>query len=237
MSMAQDDSVSDSFVGTSSMNYSLGLGVDLPMGDLADRFGSNLAFKALVERQSRSNWILGAQFDFIFGNTVKEDPLAGLRLANGNILGDNSTYASVLLRERGAFLGLYVGKVFPLSTKYKSGLKVTLSGGVFQHNIRIVDNERSLPQVGGQYQKGYDKLSRGLGLKEFIGWQYLAEDKRINFYIGFDITQGFTKSVRDYDFNTGKSAESGSRFDGTIGLRIGWILPFYGGYEDEEIFY
>lgn len=225
------------FVSAASWNYSLGIGYDVPFGDLADRFGSNLAVKGQIERQTGNNWLFGLQYDFMFGNTVKEDVFANYRLDNGQVLGSNSTYATVLQRQRGGFLGLSVGKVFPISAKYKSGIKVSLAGGVFQHNIRVVDDERTFPQLDGDYAKGYDKLARGMGMKQFLGWQYLAEDRRTNFYIGFEFTQGFTSSVRDYDFDTGTATDKSGRFDGTVGLRVGWILPFYAGYEDEEIFY
>jgi len=141
------------------------------------------------------------------------------------------------LGERGSFLGLSVGKVIPLSKKYKSGLKLSFSGGIFEHHIRLLDDERSFPQLDLEYGKGYDRLSRGLGIKEFIGWQYLSDNKRVNFYMGLEFTQGFTSGVREYDFDRAALSSKESRFDGTIGLRIGWILPFYDGYEDEEIFY
>ena len=236
MISAQEETTA-SFLNSSSYNFSLGLGADLPFGDMADRFGTNLGVKFQVERQTGSDWVFGLQYDFLFGSTVNEDVLEGIRLDNGNVLGVNSTYAVALQRMRGGFLGLHLGKIFRLSENYKSGVKVSVAAGVFQHHIRLIDDERSFPQFDPGNSKGYDKLSRGLGLKEFIGWQYLAQDRRMNFYIGLEFTQGFTQNIRDYNFTTGALSDKSSRFDGTVGIRVGWILPFYSGYEDEEIFY
>jgi len=236
-SIAQTDDASDSFLKSSSWNFSLGFGVDVPLADLADRFGSNLAVKGQIERQTGAGWVYGLQYDFMFGNTVKQDVLENIRIDNGNVLGTNSTYATALQRMRGGFIGLFAGKILPLSSKYKSGLKISLAAGLFQHQIRLVDDERNFPIFNEPYSQGYDLLSRGLGLKEFVGWQYLAANKRVNFYIGLEFTQGFTSSVRKYDFSSGALTNQDSRFDGVVGLRVGLILPFYSAYEDEEIFY
>lgn len=225
------------FLRASSMNYSIGLGGDVPFGDMNNRFGPNLGFKLQIEKQTSNNWLFGLQYDYIFGSTVKEDVFENLRLPDGNIYGANNTYATVLQRERGAFLGVNLGKLIPISTKYKSSLKISMSGGVFQHNIRIVDDERSFVQINGEYLKGYDRMTRGFGSKQFVGWEYLAENKRLNFYMGIESTIAFTKSVREYNFDSAGRSDKSGRFDGTIGFRVGFIMPFYGGYEAEEIFY
>lgn len=235
--IAQEEKVASSFLQAPSWNYSIGLGGDLPVADLADRFGTNLAFKLMIERQTGSGWLFSVEFDFLFGNTVKEDVFETIRLENGRILGANNTYASVLQRMRGSFLGLGVGRFINLSPKYKSGLKVSLSAGLYEHRVRIIDDERSFPQVDGDYLKGYDRKSVGLALKQFVGWQYLSEDNRINLYAGLEFTQGFTNHVRDFDFDQARPSDSDRRFDGAVGFRIGFIVPVYGGYTDEEVFY
>jgi len=233
----QSDEAAPTFVNAASTNFIIGMGYDVPMGDLADRFGSSLSFKLAVERQTTSDWIYGGQLDYQFGTTVKEDVLAHVRLSNGNILGGNQSYANIFQRQRGLFIGGTIGRFVRMSDQYKSGLKVSLSAGVYQHFIRIIDDLRSFSQLNDPYDKGYDRLTRGLGLKQFVGWQYLSEDNRVNFYIGLEFTQAFTKSVRDYNFDTGQLADKSGRFDGLISLKAGWVFPWYSGYEDTEIFY
>ena len=235
--VAQEQTETRTFMNAPSWNYSVGLGADVPMADLADRFGTNMAFKAQIERQTSSDWLFSFQFDFMFGNTVKEDIFDYVRLDNGQILGANNTYAVVLQRMRGAFMGVGVGKVINLSSKYRSGLKVSLSAGVFGHHVRLIDDERSFPQLDGDYKKGLDRMTRGIGLKQFVGWQYLSDNNRINLYAGFEFTQGFTSAVRDFDFDRALPSDQNARLDGAVGLRVGFIVPFYGGYEDEEVFY
>jgi len=58
----------------------IGMGYDVPMADLADRFGNKLNFHLGIERLSASNWIVSADFTYRFGSDVREDVLAGFRL-------------------------------------------------------------------------------------------------------------------------------------------------------------
>jgi len=235
--LGQSDKDQPTFINAAATNFMIGMGYDVPVADLADRFGPSLSFKVAVERQTVSSWIYGAQLDFQFGNTVKEDVLAHVRLENGNVLGGNQSYAGIFLRQRAYFLGGTVGRFIGMSDKYKSGLKISLSAGVYQHNIRIIDDLRSFSQINDPYDKGYDRMTRGLGLKQFVGWQYLSDNNRINFYIGLEFTQGLTKAVRNYNFDTGLPTDKATRLDGLVSLKAGWIFPWYSGYEDTEVFY
>jgi len=77
--LGQTEEGTNTFIEVGSWNFSLGVGADLPIGDLADRFGTNLAFKGSAERLMGNGWFFGIQYDFMFGNTVKEDVLGRKR--------------------------------------------------------------------------------------------------------------------------------------------------------------
>ncbi len=227
----------ENFLNIGMKNLSFGYGMEFPVGDLADRFSTNLKFTLGAERITKNNWIYGIEFAFMFGDTVKEDPLAQLRLSNNELLGADNDYADVFQRERGAFLGVSFGKIIPFSEKSRSGLRITGAIGILAHKIRIIDESRSLPQIEGDYLKGYDRLTRGLAIREFVGYQHISEDKRINFYIGLEFTQGFTKHVRSINFDTGLAPDPSTRFDGLVSLKAAWVLPFFDDYVDEQVFY
>ncbi len=218
-------------------NFSFGYGIEFPFGDMSDRFGRNLRFTVGAERITASNWIFGLEFSYMFGDTVKEDVVSSLRLENGNILGADNSYAEVFTRQRGVFFGANFGKLIPLNNKTRSGIRITCAAGLLAHYVRVQDQVESLPQIEGDYRKGYDRLTRGLAFRQFIGYQHISADKRLNFYVGVEFTQGFTSSIRDINFDTGLPANKDRRFDGLIGLKAAFILPFYRDYEDEEIFY
>ena len=230
---AQDEKKGIMNVGV--MNYSFGYGMEFPFADMSDRFGRNLKFTVGAEKMTASNWIFGLEFSYMFGDSVKEDVVSNLRLSNGNILGADNAYAEVFTRQRGVFFGANVGKLIPLSSTSRSGIRITGAAGILAHYVRVQDEVRSLPQIEGDYLKGYDRLTRGLAFREFIGYQHVS--KRVNFYIGIEFTQGFTSSVREVNFDTGLPTNKDTRFDGLIGLKAAWILPFFGDYEDAEIFY
>jgi len=226
-----------SFMKIGMTNFSFGFGTEFPIGDLKDRFSDNLKFTLGAERITKTNWIFGLEFSYMFGDTVKEDVLAPLRISNGEVLGSDHAYADVFTRERGAFFGVNIGKLIPFNKKSRSGLRVTGAFGLLAHYVRIQDDARSLPQIEGDYLKGYDRLTRGFALREFIGYQHVTESKRVNFYIGLEFTQGFTTAIREVNFDSGLPTNKESRFDGLIGLKAAWILPFFNDYVDEEVFY
>ena len=227
----------ENFMNIGMTNLSFGYGIEFPFGDMKDRFSKNLKFTLGAERVTQSNWIFGLEFSYMFGDTVKEDVLSNLRLSNGEILGSDNAYADVFTRERGLFLGVNVGKILPFRKKSRSGLRITAAAGLLIHYVRIQDEASSLPQIEGDYKKGYDRLTRGLALRQFVGYQHVTENKRVNFYIGLEFTQGFTSNIREVNFDTGLSTSKDRRFDGLVGLKAAWILPFFDDFVDEEVFY
>jgi len=217
-------------------------GVHLPVGDLADRFGANFSIGGGLELLTeRHNWILGIKGNNLFGTTVKEDVLASLRDADGFILGNNSNgqggYAIVALRERGFYIGGHIGKLWNVSKKNtRSGIRVTLGAGLLQHKVRIQDESGTVQAVKGDYIKGYDQLSNGLALEQFIGYQHLSTNRGLNFFAGIELTEAFTQNRRAVNFAT-QAKDTTQRKDVLVGFRIGWSLPIYIGERSEDLFY
>ena len=209
-------------------------GYHLPGGDLSDRFGPAFSAGLGAEFLTKNNFILGLEGHFFYANEVKEDPLAILRTPEGDIIGNDRAIASVVLRQRGLYTGALVGKIFTFSEK-RSGIRLTLGAGWSMHKIRIQDDNNSVTQLTGDYLKGYDRLTGGLGIQQFIGWQHLAENRRANWMLGFEFGQAFTNTRRDWDFNDMRKLDE-KRVDLRFGVRAVWTLPFYIG-NAKEIFY
>ena len=212
----------------------LTFGVHLPFGDMADRFGLDGDFGGTAEYMTAGNFLFGVEGSYFFGADVKEDPLSILRTPEGDIIGNNRLVASVALRERGFYVGGMAGKLFVLNGK-RSGIRFTFGAGVLRHRIRIQDDNSSVTQLTGDYKKGYDRLTGGLALNQFLGWQHLAANRRSNWMIGFEFNEGFTQTLRDWDFTERRKLD-GKRLDLRIGIRVAWTLPFYQG-KANEIFY
>lgn len=218
------------------MNFSYG--GQLPGGDLANRFGENFNAGLGADYYTKDNWIFGLQGDFMFGNKVKTDVLANLRGESDFVFADDGGIADVKLRERGLLLTAHFGKVIPFSaSNLRSGLKLTFGGGFLGHKIRIQDEPQVFVSgVYGDYKKGYDRLANGLALTEFIGYQFIANNRLINFSIGGEFVQGFTKGRRSFNFDT-RSPGLEKRMDLLFGFRLTWTLPLFIGENPDEINY
>jgi len=218
--------------------YSATIGYHFPGGDLRDRFGRSFSAGSAVEWISKNNLIYGIDGSIFFGNVVKEDVLANLRTEEGQIIGNTRSYADVVQRQRGFYFGAHFGKLFNIiKDQNRSGIRTTISLGLWQHKIRIQDDPQSfVTQLDKQYKKGYDRLTNGFTLNEFIGYQHLSPNRLINFYFGLDFYQGFTKNRRSFNFDT-RMQDDRKRFDMKVGFKLGWSLPFYLGEDAEERYY
>ncbi len=209
-----------------------------PASDMADRFGYNFNLGLHTEVMlKKSNLIFGLSGDILFGNEVKEDVLESLRTPEGDIIGNNRLIADVSLRERGFNISGYTGILIPLLKRNRrSGIRVTLGAGLLQHKVRIQDNQNTIVQITGEYIKGYDRLSNGLSLTQFIGYQHLDRKRLVNFYVGVEFVEGFTENRRTYNFDI-MGHDDTQRRDILVGIRLGWSVPLYIGEDAEEIFY
>ncbi len=211
-----------------------GFGLGLPGADLAKRFGLAGNAGIGIDFITANNWIVGCESFLLFGSSLKEDPLSILRLPDGTIIGKDMLLADVALRERGLYVGGRVGRLFA-TEKRRSGLRLTLGAGVLRHRIRVQDNTQTVAQLTGDYTKGYDRLTSGPALNQFIGWQQLSKNRRNNWIIGLEFNQGFTNTLRDWDFSTQRKLDA-PRVDLQFNLRVAWTLPLYLA-KAEEIFY
>jgi len=210
-----------------------------PQKDLKERFGNNLTVGFNLEYLTdKQNLIFGAQSSLIFGNIVKENVLSALQTEGGIIYNNTFSTATVDLRQRGTYSGLYVGKLFGLLKENKrSGIRVQLGAGLLQHKIRIqVDPNSFVTELSKERIKGYDRLTNGLALQQFIGYQHHSKNRLINFYAGFEFIEGFTKNRRDINVDTGLT-DTAERLDLLVGFRLGWTLPFYIGEKPDTIYY
>jgi hypothetical protein len=223
-----------------ALNLNISYGAHIPAGEWKKLFGPHFSIGGSLEYITHpENIILGLETYYNFGGTVKnKDLLIGLETVDGQIIGNDLQFANVELRERGQFTGLYIGKLFQTHPENrKEGIRTTFGAGYLWHKIRIQDDFKNVPQLGGDYRKGYDRLTGGFALNQFIGYQKLDRDRRFNFMAGLEFMQAYTRSIRDWNFDTGMPADKTRKFDFSFGVRLAWTLPFYVGMPSEDIFY
>lgn len=210
----------------------------LPAGNLNDRFGPIFSVGPAYHYKTNKNWLWGVEGDYLFGNEVKEDGLFdAISTEQGYIIDAGGLYADVYTSMRGYKLGAKGGKLIPLSTKdLNSGILLMGSVGFMQHKIRIDNKGNRAPQLDKEYMKGYDRLSNGLSLSASASYLHLGKKRIYNYFIGIEVTNAFTQSRREWDFDK-MSKDETRRNDIMVGLKLGWILPIYGGSKENTYFY
>ncbi len=205
-----------------TVNYSL----QFPQKDLAERYGVNSMIGSSFSLKLKSNFIIGIEASYLFGNNLKEDGIFDkIKTSNGEMINLYGEYADYILSERGFFMGAKLGYLFPVfSPNENSGILIYANFGLLQHKIRIENNGNNTPQIINDYAKGYDRLTNGFAINEFVGYSYMSDDGNYNFYAGIEYYQAWTKNRRDFNFDT-KQQDNSDRQDFLYGIRVGWIIP------------
>lgn len=229
--------VIDSF-GQSNVNDSsifmpllkLGYSNNFPTADLQQRMGYTSSLNVRGEVKFKSQWILGARYDFLFGTNFKDSGmLQDLANDQGQIININGEYGEYQMLQRGHHLGLYVGRLFPvISSSPNSGIVATAGVGIFAYRVNFNNISGDIIQFTSGYVAGYDRYTSGISLTQYVGYRYMSKNKLMNFYGGFEFNQAFTKLRRDYQVDYAiDDPRFGSRNDFFWNIQVGWILPLY----------
>jgi hypothetical protein len=200
----------------------------IPGGNLKDRFGLSSSIGIAFEYKMKSQLSVGIDGAFIFGNNIKETSmLDGLRTSNGDIIDADGNISNILIFERGFTTSFNIGYLLTWNKPNpNSGIFIRMGFGFIQHKIRIEHQNNAIPALEGDYLKGYDRLTNGFLLTEFIGYRYLSNRRLLNFFAGIEFNQGFTQNRRDYNYDL-MGPDNTKRIDLLSGIRFGWILPLY----------
>lgn len=211
----------------SAVLINLNLGYQIPGADMADRFNNNFVAGGSVAYLTAKNWMFSLDFDYIFADRLKEDVLNPLRNSQGYLINEYGEPGDVVMQQRGFYTGLRAGKLISIGKLNKrSAIEVSFGAGYMRHWVHLEDRNELLPQLEGDYIKGYNRMTAGLGLRQYIGYRLMTRNRLVNFFAGVDFTQGFTKSLRSWDFDL-MSGNTSLRLDLLFGFRAGWTLPLY----------
>lgn len=210
---------------------------DMPAGDLKNRFGNSYRLGTSMHYKTKKNWIFGVKLDFTNGDQIKEDSLFyGIKDNVGTMLNQNGQRIGVNTYRRGFMTGIEAGYIFNTSKSVSdNGIMVMTGIGFMQHKILIQDKGESILSLRGDYRKGYDRLTNGLYIEQYLGYLFLSNNGLINFHIGLDFAMGFTKGRRDFLFDV-RRADNENRTDIMFGVRGGWYLPMF-KRKSEEFFF
>jgi hypothetical protein len=236
MALEAQVSIRDSSIAFTNVTASYAF--QLPGGDLAQRFGWNNNIALMAHRKLPSNYLLGVEVGFLFGDQVRESGLLRNMISSqGQIIDSDGVMADILLFQRGWTAMAVAGRIIAVAgPNPNSGLLLKVGAGYMRHKIRIQTQKNDVPQLQGDYLEGYDRLAAGPVVMLYAGYQHFSNRGRVNFSAGFEMLAGFTEPLRAFNFDT-ERAESGRRFDGLSGIRLGWSLPIYKKRDDRIHFY
>jgi hypothetical protein len=209
-----------------------------PYGNMADRFGFNSLFGMQIDYKVKKNWIIGIDGAFLFGTKVREAyVLDNISTYTGQFITQNNELARVTAQEQGFNLKLIIGKIIPFSEKYPdAGLLLMTGFGFLEHKIAINVRASELPQLDKTYRKGYDRLSSGPVISQFIGGIFLERKRFVSVYGGLQFDVGFTQGRRNFDFYSMAPLKD-KRLDMFLGIKVGWVIPVFTQVSEKEYFY
>lgn len=202
---------------------------NLPGGNMADRFGANSTVGASYWFKHKSNWLFGAEYNYIFGKKIRETGiLDNISTSDGNLINGAGLLQIMKTFERGHLALIKAGRIFPKITNSNpnSGFFVKAGFGFMEHKIKYYWVGEAPPQLTDPYYKGYDRLSNGLATSQSIGFLKLDDKNFYNFMIEAEVVEGFTKNRRDWNYDT-NSKDDSQRLDLLFGLKLSWFFPIY----------
>jgi hypothetical protein len=199
-----------------------------PGGDLGSRFGSINQVGFGVLYKTSSNWIGMIDGGYQFGGRVKETGLLTNLLNGSRHLSNISGFpAEISISQRGIITLGKLGRFIPTGkTNKNSGFILMIGCGYYMHKIHIGMQRNDVAPLQPDILKGYDRLTGGVGISQFIGYAHHSRNKYYNFIVGLELVQSFTRSYRGYNYNT-MQYDKDMRNDNLVGIKVGWSIPIY----------
>ena len=216
----------------------LGYTHQLPIGDLADRFGDNSSIGFSFFKEKENNLFYGIEGGYLFGNNVKDSSLFNyINTSAGAIIGADGTYANINLSERGFDVHAFVGYAYHPKENDLSGVYLSLGAGFLQHQIFIDTQNQNVPQLNEEYKKGYDRLTNGISTKWEASYKFYSPNGNFQIYAGLNMTIAYTKNKRPYLFDKSEYTSNTGSWDNLIGINMGVIIPINRKNEEEFHYY
>jgi hypothetical protein len=210
----------------------------IPSGDMAKRFGFTSTAGMIVSYKLSNNLYFSGGALALFGGNVKDVSMLNNITASGFLIDNEGNFTRPRITETGFLVPFSFGKIIPMSIapNKNSGLYIEAGPQFIQHKIWFNVPRNRVASLTPSYQKGYDRLSNGLGIHEGFGYKNFSNNSFLNFSLGFDFSQNFTQSRRSIDLDTGKR-DTQKRLDLLFGIHATWIFPVYKEAPDKVYYY
>jgi len=210
----------------------------LPIGNLAERFGDNSSLGFSYFKEKENNLFFGIEGAYLFSNNVKDSSIFdNITTSTGAIIGADGTYSNINLMERGFNAHVFIGYAHHLKNDNLSGFYFSGGLGFLQHQIFIDTKNQNVPQLDEEYKKGYDRLTNGISTKWEASYKYYSKNGKFQMFAGVNMTVAYTKNRRPYLFDKMEYTASISSWDNLLGINAGIIIPIHRKNEEEFHYY
>lgn len=182
-----------------------------------------------ISFKTSSNWIIEGELDLLMGQQLNEDQTAYLIYSElGLPINIEGRIEEVTPRFQGyqihfSFLKLLKATSYNYNTGWVAGAGI----GFMRHRIKFAYPGTTVPQLEDPYVKGYDRLTYGTMLSQYIGYRLYSNRNLFNYSIGFEVVQGLTKNRRSWNYDL-MGPDNSRRLDMYYGLKFTFIIPAYG---------
>jgi len=204
---------------------------NIVLADLKKEYKNNLAIGADLGVKMKNNWSIDFGFKYYFSGYAKDaliDSTFKHLVVDGFFIDSRGMATTDIGFEfRGVSFHLQGGKIIPVSQRFRnSGIWLKCGIGVTQHFMNIKTPQEEIRSLSGEYKKGYDKLTLGFSLYQFVGYAHMTKRNLFCLYGGVEFFENFAKRQRDYDYSLMRKDDT-KRFEAMVGFKIGWIIPLY----------
>ena len=214
---------------------------NIVLADLRKEYGNHLAIGTDVGVKLKNNWSIDFGFKYLFGGGIDTSVIntTFLRLlCDGHFINNKGVATKEVEFEfRGISVHLQGGKIIPVTKRFRnSGIWIKCGIGVTQHFINIKNPGNKVENLRPDYRKGYDRLTLGFSVYQFVGYAHMTKRNLFCVYGGVDFFENFAHRQRDFDFSLMRKDDS-KLFEAMIGFKIGWIIPLYKHDPNREFHY
>ncbi|MFY0674390.1 MAG: hypothetical protein JXQ87_13390 [Bacteroidia bacterium] len=186
-------------------------------------------FSPSLSYKNGSNWYFKGSVGLIVGHNSLERNTPNMVFSElGLPISADGILQEMAIRFQGFSFGFELGKLIKVSDhNLNSGLYVAAGIGFLQHRIKFDYLGQGVLQLEEPYIFGYDRLTNGTLINQFIGWRRYSNKNSFNYELGLELNQGLTRNRRSWNYDLFGPANE-LRLDFYYGLRMNVILPFYG---------
>ncbi|HRU68371.1 MAG TPA: hypothetical protein P5265_07760 [Bacteroidia bacterium] len=217
----RDSAISMHVIG---FNYSF----NIPFKDMAVRFGNSSQLSVSYLFKTTANFYISPYFAYFFSGKVNDSfVLDAIKTGDGYLINNQGTLCPVAIEQRGFHSGIQLGYLYSFNQPNLNSGIVFSAGPVFlQHKLSFDYSNGPVNQIEGEYRKGYDRLTNGIGLIQTIGFQRFGNKGLGNYHFSIYMVEAFTQSRRDFDFYLQKKDDL-KRKDFLLGFQLGFDIPIY----------